>query len=291
MPVTITTWRQLQAMADAAEPRVRRAILRAMATLRSQLTDAQIASGVIPPQVFSRSFRQVQQMLTTLAIEAARFNIQRYLRPGSPLLSVGVTIPGVKRLSFSIVNPAAVEAATTREVAKLIKAVGKEVKQGVRLATKRGMVNGIPVRSTARMIRDQVGLGPWQVRALARQRDDLIRRGYAGDRLERAMAQRTKKALVYRSQNIARTENLRAVSIGQDKVWADMQARRNASPGRKVTYWRKWIITPDSRLCPVCEPLGGVKKKIGQMFVSKGRSVPYPPLHPSCRCALGLVVP
>jgi hypothetical protein len=46
-----------------------------------------------------------------------------------------------------------------------------------------------------------------------------------------------------------------------------------------------WIVTDDERLEVRCEALDGVQVPLGAAFVS---GVQAPPLHPNCRCAVGL---
>jgi len=51
----------------------------------------------------------------------------------------------------------------------------------------------------------------------------------------------------------------------------------------------EWITTPDERLCSECAPMNGETKPIGANTTFSNGSV-GPPLHPHCRCTLGIVL-
>ena len=277
MPRIVTTIDELNRLAERAEPSVRRAIRDATARLQRQMTAAQLASGRIPADLLRRSLASLQVAFAAL--------LERTMR-----LSYDALVQGI---SFRLVNPDAVLAALSRQHgARLVKAVGEDVKAGLRRTTARSVRLGTPARTTAKIMRQQVGLGPWQVRSLQRQQAELIRQGYSGDRLATAMARRSKKALVYRTETIARTETIRAANLGQQAIWEKMERLRNTGPGTKADYRRRWFVSPDSRLCPICRSLNGQVRKLGEPFVSPrtGKAYKMPPAHPRCRCGMGLVL-
>jgi len=71
----------------------------------------------------------------------------------------------------------------------------------------------------------------------------------------------------YEAERIARTETVRAHSMGQLDTMADL--------GYKTWIW---ITHKDERTCTICGPRNGVVYKIG---------APPPPAHPNCRCGVG----
>lgn len=89
-----------------------------------------------------------------------------------------------------------------------------------------------------------------------------------------------------RAETIARTESMRASNQGQLEAWKQATDEGLLTGDEE----QEWIVTPDDRLCPVCEPLDGTKAPLGGMFDTELGKVDGPPLHPNCRCTIGLSV-
>ncbi len=88
-----------------------------------------------------------------------------------------------------------------------------------------------------------------------------------------------------RADLIARTETMRASNEGQKEAW-DQAVEDGLLTG---TEEQEWIITPDDRLCPQCEPFEDTTAELGGTFeATDGNTSDGPPLHPRCRCTLGL---
>ena len=115
-------------------------------------------------------------------------------------------------------------------------------------------------------------------------RRQLIAEGFEGEALEQKYNRFVEKNLRYRHRNIARTEVLAAENAGQQALWSE--AHNTGLLPQNVQ--RSWIVTWDQRLCPYCAPMEGQTRNITESFAP---GVMQPPLHPSCRCTLGLVFP
>lgn len=89
-----------------------------------------------------------------------------------------------------------------------------------------------------------------------------------------------------RAELIARTEVMRASNEGQQELW-DQAVEAGFLSGREQ---QEWIVTPDDRLCPVCEPLDGQTVPVDGQFDVDGDKIDGPPAHPNCRCTVGLVL-
>jgi SPP1 gp7 family putative phage head morphogenesis protein len=89
-----------------------------------------------------------------------------------------------------------------------------------------------------------------------------------------------------RADLIARTETMRASNEGQQEAW-DQAVEEGLLTG---TERQEWIVTPDDRLCPICEPMDGVVTDLDGYFDVDGDQIDGPPAHPRCRCTIGLVV-
>lgn len=89
-----------------------------------------------------------------------------------------------------------------------------------------------------------------------------------------------------RAEVIARTETMTASNRGQQELW-DQAVDADLLNGTELQVW---IVTPDDRLCPICEPLEDVTAPLGGTFNVDGVEIDGPPAHPQCRCTLGLTL-
>lgn len=87
-----------------------------------------------------------------------------------------------------------------------------------------------------------------------------------------------------RAETIARTETMTASNQGQQALW-DQAVDEGLLTGKERQVW---IVTPDDRLCPICEPLDGQEADFGETFDTELGKVDGPPAHPRCRCTIGL---
>lgn len=87
-----------------------------------------------------------------------------------------------------------------------------------------------------------------------------------------------------RAETIARTETMRAANQGQLEAWEQaVEAGLLTGNERK-----EWIVTPDDRLCPICEPMDGETADLDGDFNVDGERIDAPPAHPRCRCTMGI---
>ena len=182
-------------------------------------------------------------------------------------------------LAFDQVNPLAERWAFERGTG-LIKDISEPTSRNIRSIVAVAFDQGIAPRRAARLIRSHIGLTVPQSTSL-RARAEL--QGWSEDRLERELS----KALRRRSVVIARTETIAASNEGQRQLW--IQAKQM---GLLVgTELREWIVTPDDRLCSICAPMAGQLRGMDDdPFESptNGARAISPPIHPQCRCAVGL---
>ncbi len=85
-----------------------------------------------------------------------------------------------------------------------------------------------------------------------------------------------------RATLIARNESMIAASNGQRQAW-DQAVDKGLLEGDEK---REWIITPDDRLCPICEELDGAVTDLGGNYPDGSDG---PPAHVNCRCTEGIV--
>jgi SPP1 gp7 family putative phage head morphogenesis protein len=87
-----------------------------------------------------------------------------------------------------------------------------------------------------------------------------------------------------RAEMVARTESMRAANEGQMQAW-DQATEAGVLTGDEK---KEWIVTPDDRLCPICEPLDGEQTGLDDTFKVDGDEIDGPPAHPRCRCTIAL---
>ena len=191
-------------------------------------------------------------------------------------------------LKFELDNPHAAEYAR-EQTATLVERVTTETRAAIREIVGRGYVEGLHPYEQARAIRPMLGLTERDAKAARNRLQALLDDGQEPARALKGAERYEEKLLRRRAENIARTETLSAENAGQDAAWS---TAADAGLLDQETTWREWIATPGSdRTCDICAPMHGQRRRMGEAFESdEGDVVDRPPLHPSCRCALGLVV-
>jgi hypothetical protein len=96
------------------------------------------------------------------------------------------------------------------------------------------------------------------------------------------------RSILHRAHTIARSESIRAFSMGRISGWLKGAERGAVTRDDKQV---QWLVTPDERTCPICLPMHGQLRDIGQTFTAgNGTEVLVPgDTHPSCRCTVILV--
>ena len=206
---------------------------------------------------------------------------------------------GRLELSLDLTNPRAVRWAQTR-AAELVTQVSEETKATIRRLIADMYFQGIPPDKAARMLRQHIGLTERDSRAVANLQTRLAREQAArvaegreplpDERLVGQVDRYSERLLRNRATLIVRTESIRASAQGQQELWN--QAQDQGLLDKEFTR-RIWIVTPDERLCEICAPMADDPENIvglDEPFTDgEGQSVMNPPVHPQCRCAVGLV--
>jgi len=187
-------------------------------------------------------------------------------------------------VSFDLLNQRAVD--FIREYRfDLIREITEKSRQGVRKIIERAFTEGMHPYKAARYIRDVVGLTEMQTLSVDNFRRRMLRQGLSqGDSLE--LAQRyAQRVLRKRAEAIARTETIRAASMGQALLWQEAADKGLIDTAKT---WRVWLVTPDDRLCDLCETMDGQRVRLNENFNSPLGPVYTSPLHVNCRCAIVL---
>ena len=291
---------RIRRLVDRLEPRLRRVVLAALKDLPTGLVD------VLTAAVESQDIRAILAAIREMPTEEIRRLLLDAINGAKGL--TGATY-GIR---FDLVDPFAVQAAE-RHAAQLVTGVTEETRRAIASIVADGIRDRIPPREQARQIVRIIGLTERDARAVdslwRRMIEDGVVQAQADSRAQR-YADRLLRA---RAENIARTETIRASTEGTRQGWeaAAREGYVDTATARIV-----WIVTQDDRLCSRCAPMAGVTvgfadkftattEATGNLSRNKGGTAPYmgatrplgehltvegPPLHPRCRCSLGLVV-
>lgn len=237
------------------------------------------ADGPIAPVLQAARVTEVAQQFQPTAQQTTRAAYLRGASQGVPAL----TRAGVQ-IRFDVMNPHAAQYAATAS-STLITHINDSQRDAVRALIEGAVGTGRTVQETALDIRNVVGLRPDQVNALSKFRERLAGRDLTIDQVEKKVARYANALLKQRGELIARTEILTAANRGQLELWRE--ARRDGK--LDATWLKQWIVANDELLCEICEPMDDEPVGLNENFDSELGPVQHPPLHPQCRCTLGLV--
>ncbi len=208
-------------------------------------------------------------------------------------------------IRFDVTNPLVFEF-ISRQSANLVTGIDLTTRLAIRNAISRSFREGITVARTAREIRGMIGLTDAQAVAVENLRITLQQRAFEDlpksvrdrlasfraigparqGRIDEVLRRYRERLIRQRAIKIARTETIRAASVGQNSIWRIAVQDGFLDPS---THEVKFVVTPDDRLCPICiahkqnfptRPINGVY----------GNGVTTPPIHPMCRCSERIVL-
>lgn len=165
--------------------------------------------------------------------------------------------------------------------ARMVREVGAETRAAINAIISQSIEKGIPPRQAARLIREVVGLTRRQALAVGNYHQRLRFSGLKPDQVWKKTVRFRDRKLRQRALNIARTETMGALNRG--KLVAARQAKADGHFNQPV---KRWVLTPDERLCPLCAPMENQSVPLDDQF-SNGYDAP--PRHPQCRCTISVV--
>jgi len=281
-------WRLMHRLADAAAPSIVRVLHRAWwgpedettwGTVIARLKASDAIGGVDAVDVEElarRLWTGVWPKIYAVYLRAGQIVTRQAMR-GELRKAAHV------QTAFNETNPRAV-AWAQRHAARFVTEITRETREGIRRFITDAFVQQVPPVKLVRQLREVIGLTSRQVDTLSRQRDQWVEAGLSESTVLKRMEFASARALRERSWVIARTETMAASNAGQVDAWG--VARSEGLLDADLV--KEWIVTPDDRLCPECEPLDGEQVALDEAFPG---GVYQPPLHPNCRCAVGMNSP
>lgn len=186
-------------------------------------------------------------------------------------------------ISFSFDRKAedAVKAAEEM-AARMVTDISRETEENLRNLIAQAIADGDTVWDAASSIHDMIGLTSAQGQAVSKYRTQLEESGLRGDTIDSQVEKYADELLTSRAETIARSEVMQALNAGQNEAWE--QAQEEGKISENAT--KEWITTPDELLCSECAPMDGQTVPVGASFPNGD-----PPLHPNCRCTIGIAQP
>lgn len=288
----------LDAFARSLEPRAQRAFLEAIQALKNSAHLAELERAV---QAGSVGGVQRALRLDDLEEHLSPFRdvVLDAVRGGGEVAALNAAL-GVR---FDITDERALRH-VQRHAGLLIRGISDTTRRGVMRAIELEFTQGIAPATTARRIRDKVGLTDHQQEIVAnyeatlraavrgdatwadvdRYRLNPIRGpgGLAERRIDAAVARYRQRLLNHRARVIAQHETLSAANEGRRQLWDQLQQRGALPPGAQ----REWLTAEDERVCPICWPLNGTRVGIGESY--PGNLEPGS-AHIGCRCSEAMV--
>ena len=183
-------------------------------------------------------------------------------------------------MAFNVMNKRALEW-SQKTAATLVTNMDGDSRLAIRQIINDGFTQGLNGETISRrLIYDGLGLQSRQVQSLASYRAVLEASELKAEKVARLVQRRRDKMVRYRARLIARTETMRASNMGLNLEWQDRIQRGLIRPNRMR---KRWIVTPDDRLCPYCRSMETQTSSIVDEFENPqfGNTL-VPPLHPAC---------
>ncbi len=273
--------KRLQAALDRLEPTVRKQVAKAFEKLRTRVTLSRLIDAIERRDDFA-----LRALVSSLSrdLAVAGETLRTAFTAGARAAQVEIqSLKPKVAIAFNAKDPASVFAAK-QSAAEFVTGVTTQTRKALRAVIARSFSEGISARDTAKLLKPLIGLTERQAIAVVNRRALNAGKGWTADRIAKDAATYAQRLLKQRALMIARTELATSSTAGQVSRWTQAKAQ-GLIDGSMVQVV---IVTPDDKLCPVCEPLDGQTAVIGGTFQTSLGESAGPPFHPNCRCALGL---
>jgi hypothetical protein len=272
-------WRYLHEIADSANPRIVKAFLDAVFSVKNGFNRRRYVS-ILERYDFERALNELnwEYIANTEMLPEVAATLRDVLESAAQFLPLPVNAD----IAWDILDPRAV-AWVREESGTLITNITQQTRQAVRETIQRGFEKGQSVQQMAETIRDTVGMNTRQAGAYARYKEDLMARGLPESRVKTLADAYERKLIKQRATLIARTESIKAANEGW-RQGIDKAAEDNLLD---PNVWEiAWIVTQDDRKCEKCQSMRGKRRPINGVYAEgEYKGTKGPPAHPGCRCA------
>ena len=278
-------YRQLHAIADDAQPAIRREFQTAIERLRNEarLDDLKTA-------INQNDFNAILAALGMQAFAAQMGSMIRRLHQifTDSALATQTTLPAEAQfaLRFDLVNPQTVAFLRDYDF-NLIRELDDTTREGLRQILLDSQERGLTVDQTAKRLQAFIGLTQRQSISIDNYQAMLAEEGVAANVIERRVNAFRDRLIRMRSQVIAETETINAANAGQQALWEQAMAEGYLDFSQR----KFWIVTRDDRTCDICNAIPGMNPEgvgVGESFATPVGPKRGPTAHPRCRCAMAL---
>ena len=277
-------WRRLRVIARQSEPKLRRAIIRALGRVQNGTQFAAMraayARGDIDDAVNAVPWARLTDD-PTISTQVERVLREQYLQTTEAAArSVGVRLG---ERNFTVVDDAPIDAARAH-AARLLTNTAASGKEAVRVAVVAALEQGLSAQRAARIIKPAIGLTAPHAAAVANLMDKLTRAGWSTKEVDAEGIRYARQLHQVRALMVARTETGDALIRGQRAAWDAAATEGLFDP---TTARRQWVASTNA--CPlICQPLDG--QEIGYAETAWPGGYSDPPAHPSCACVVQLLL-
>jgi hypothetical protein len=267
------------------EPKVFRMLRRQLNALNARATNENIQAAIEESLTVAAVWRIVgfDEWLRDLR-EAMDPHWLKAWRTGAEDAADAASVTLVKQGEldyFNTVNPEAVSW-VEQHGATAIAELSLSSQQGIQQIISRSLSEGWDVARTAREIRSVVGLTRSHATAISNYAERLADQGVDEGTWQRRVDRYASAHRRMRAATIARTELSFASNAGQDQLW--QIAKRGGV--LNTTKLKRKLIVAGVGPCPICLYIAGEKPVAFDATFSNG--LRHPPMHPNCRCTVGL---
>lgn len=279
---------KLRETAEKQEPKLRKAIKEAVATVQDAIVLTKLASAISDEDVEAALEESKIDLLKEELSEPLMGGVIAALFAGSGLARG--ELPTTLSAAGGAFDPleAEVQKWIRTNGARQVTQISGGSQRAIQSIIGEMIANGESASQAARQIREVIGLTQPQQRALASQRAAMLAEGATKDVIRRTLATRAKQMLNERAFAIARNESFIAVAQGRQMYWDQLVARGILDPATL----RKWITAEDEFVCPICRPMHNQIRGLNESFAKgTGGTTKTAPAHVTCRCSVILVNP
>lgn len=319
---------RIQEAADKMRPEFRKKFIAAVQRLRDSIDMDAVANALERSPGKAMNLIQAGRLDQFLIDAGYQDAILRTMQAGASASILNLPKQLQVSLNFNLVNPRSVQFIQENQLF-LIRGISRTTETSIRNVLLEAFTQGIPPASQARMIRDSIGLTTQQAKAVQNFRMQLeqgtnspvdatgrtrsfsnvgdrkltaaerkvatrhIREGHLSQaKIDELVTKYQQRLLNHRANAIARTETIQAAEAGNHEVFMQSSEQGLIDPN---TARRRWIVTPDDRLCPICIDIEQRDKKKGGVKLNEPFSTSlgprlHPPAHPFCRCTVILEI-
>jgi hypothetical protein len=177
-------WRTIEGLAKGQEPAIRQAFLSAVKALKASVSIEDVAvalergglTGLLalfPDAAFKTAFQALPGALHGAATAAGAWQAGQVVN-AAHVATARTWAPKTLSFAFDALNPKLIDT-VRRQAADLVVEIGRQTREAIREEVRLGMERGENPRTTARAIREHIGLTSKQQQAVANFRYELER--------------------------------------------------------------------------------------------------------------------